>query len=54
MKIEIIKECAGMTVGTVKDVRDIYAKELIERGLAKSTEAKAQKTTSKKETKTEE
>jgi hypothetical protein len=54
MKIEIIKECAGMTVGMIKDVPEIYAKELIEIGLAKSTEVKAQKTTSKKETKTEE
>lgn len=54
MKIEIIKECAGMTVGTVKTIPDVYANDLIERGLAKPTEAKAQKTTSKKETKTEE
>ncbi len=54
MKIEIIKECAGMPLGTVKTIPDVYAKELIKDGLAKATEVKAQKTTSKKETKTEE
>jgi len=40
MKIEIIKEFSGMAVGTVKTIPDVYAKELIESGLAKSLDEK--------------
>ena len=35
MKIEITKEVAGMKPGTVKEVKDVIAKNLINRKLAK-------------------
>lgn len=49
MKIEIIEEVAGMAKGTVKNVPNNIAKNLIDRKLAvevkeKATKAKADKT----------
>lgn len=43
MKIEIIKECAGMTVGTIKDVPETIAKQMIESERAKAVEEKPKK-----------
>jgi hypothetical protein len=44
MKIEIIKEVAGMKTGTVKEVKDIIAKNLINRKLAKKYTVKKKST----------
>jgi len=40
MKIEIIKEVAGMAVGTKKEVDDNTAKDLINNGWAKDSDGK--------------
>lgn len=50
MKIEIIKECAGMAVGTVKDVPGTIAKQMIESKRAKAVEEKPKKAPKEKPT----
>ena len=50
MKIEIIEECAGMAVGTVKDVPELIAKQMIESKRAKAVEEKPKKAPKKETT----
>lgn len=54
MKIEIIEACAGMEVGTIKDVSDLIAKSMIESKRAKAVEDKPKKATKKEDKPTEE
>lgn len=51
MKIEIIEEIAGMVKGTVKDVPNKIAQNLIDRKLAVEVKEKAPKKAIKDETK---
>lgn len=50
MKIEIIKECAGMAIGTIKDVPETIAKQMIESERAKAVEEKPKKAPKEKPT----
>lgn len=43
MKIEIIKACNGMEAGTIKDVPELIAMQMIESERAKAVEEKPKK-----------
>lgn len=50
MKIEIIKECAGMAIGIIKDVPELIAMQMIKSERAKAVEEKPKKALKEKPT----
>lgn len=53
MKIEIIEACAGMVEGTIKDVPELIAKQMIASNRAKAVDEKPKKASKKDEKPTE-
>ena len=54
VKVELVEDFCGMTSGTIKEVPQTVASNLIERGRAKAVEEKPKKATKKEDKPTEE